>query len=81
MANSLFPLSLLLLGYANVWNTAYFPMISNRIFANDGGYFNVTKVLDENRNLDVDAYKAYSEPYMAASNIVLYCCTSTQHRA
>jgi hypothetical protein len=47
------------------------PMISNRIFANDGGYFNVTMILDENKLLDVEKYSAYSKPYMASSNVSL----------
>jgi hypothetical protein len=60
--------------YANVWNTGYLPMVSNRIFANTGKLYNVTRILDSEQQLDVEKYSAYSEPHMAASNIVLYCC-------
>lgn len=31
-------------------------------FDNTGGYYNVSMILDDSQNLDVDKYKAYSEP-------------------
>ncbi|KAL7416455.1 OPT-domain-containing protein [Mrakia frigida] len=48
--------------YTNLFDTAYFPMSDN-----------VTMILDqETKRLDVAQYEAYSKPYMAASNLVLY---------
>lgn len=59
-------------GYGNVLNTGYFPMVSNRIFSNTGAAYNVSRILNDKKELDLKSYQSYSQPYMAASNIVLY---------
>ncbi|KAL7416350.1 OPT-domain-containing protein [Mrakia frigida] len=58
--------------YGNVWDTGYFPLNSNRIFDNTGARYNVSKILTPEKQLDHAKYSAYSKPYMAASNLVLY---------
>lgn len=58
--------------WTNVWNTGYLPINSNRVFNNMGKAFNVSKILTPHGKFDEEKFQAYSEPWMAAGNIVLY---------
>ena len=55
-----------------VYDTGYFPVVSNRIFANNGKAYNITKILGADKTLDHAKYANYSKPYMAASNLMMY---------
>nr|XP_031859239.1 OPT family small oligopeptide transporter [Kwoniella shandongensis]KAA5526311.1 OPT family small oligopeptide transporter [Kwoniella shandongensis] len=58
--------------YSNAFESGYLPINSNKIFANTGGRYAVAKILNENGEFDNDKYQQYSEPYMAAGNLVIY---------
>jgi hypothetical protein len=58
--------------FTNAWNTAYLPINSPGTWDNTAGRFNVTKIIDNQGNLDLAAYQEYSEPYMTAGTIVAY---------
>ncbi|ORY23933.1 OPT oligopeptide transporter protein-domain-containing protein [Naematelia encephala] len=58
--------------WSNTWNTSYLPINSNHIFDNTGARFNVSNVLNDEGHLDSDKYQQYSQPYMAAGNLVCY---------
>ncbi|VVT54355.1 uncharacterized protein SAPINGB_P004034 [Magnusiomyces paraingens] len=51
--------------------TAFFPINSNRVFANDGSVYDVRKVLT-NGLLDVSKYQEYSPPFFTAANLVVH---------
>lgn len=58
--------------WTNKWDTAYLPINSNKVFANDGSRYNVTKILNDDGIFDNEKYQVYSEPYMSAANITVY---------
>lgn len=58
--------------YRNDWNTGYIPINSNKVWANTGARYNVTKILDDDSNLDPAKYQTYSEPWMGAGYIVCF---------
>ncbi|KAL1408600.1 hypothetical protein Q8F55_005413 [Vanrija albida] len=59
--------------YTNTFNTAYLPINDNHVWANNGKRYNVTRILSGPQRLfDNDKYQQYSEPYMAAGNMVVY---------
>lgn len=58
--------------YTNAYNTGYLPINANRVFDNKGKSFQVRKILNEHGNLDFAKYNQYSEPWMAAGNLIVY---------
>lgn len=62
----------LIVWYKNAWNTGYMPINSNKSFDNTGKTFQVAKILDENSNLDLAKYQAYSQPWMSAGYIISF---------
>lgn len=58
--------------YTNAFNTAYLPINSNRPFDHFGQLYNVSHIIDEKGIFDGKKYEAYSPPFLAASNIVVY---------
>ncbi|PCH33359.1 OPT oligopeptide transporter [Wolfiporia cocos MD-104 SS10] len=58
--------------YTNVWDMAYFPMISDDMFDRFGISYNVSRVLDSQGNFDNVAYDAYSPLYLPAAYVVVY---------
>lgn len=58
--------------FANVWNTAYFPINSYDVFDNTGSNYNVSRILNDDFTLNVEAYEAYSPAYLSAAYAVLY---------
>jgi hypothetical protein len=65
-------LSILGVYYTNTWNTGYLPINSNRTWDNTGSRFNVSLVLNAEGEFDYDKYQQYSEPWMAAGNLMIY---------
>ena len=59
--------------WRNIWQTAYFPIMSNSLFDNTGNSYNVSKVMI-NGVFEREAYEAYSPPYMTASYAVMFFC-------
>jgi OPT family small oligopeptide transporter len=58
--------------FSNAWNTAYFPINSYDVFDNTGSNYNVSRVLNADYSLNVEAYEAYSPAYLSAAYAVLY---------
>lgn len=57
--------------YSNMLNTGYLPINTNHLYDNTGAQYNVTQILT-NGELDIEKYQAYSPPYYAAANLVVY---------
>jgi OPT family small oligopeptide transporter len=58
--------------YTNTYNTGYLPINSNRVFDNTAHLYNVSRTIDEHGLFDPVKYEAYSPPYLAAGNLVIY---------
>lgn len=58
--------------YTNTYYTAYLPINSNRPFDHFGHIYKVRSIVDDNGLFDAKKYEAYSPPYLAASNVVVY---------
>lgn len=58
--------------WTNAFNTSYLPINSNATFNNKGKRYNVTMITNDLGKFVLDKYQNYSEPYMAAGNIVIY---------
>ncbi|KAK4202049.1 OPT oligopeptide transporter protein-domain-containing protein [Triangularia verruculosa] len=58
--------------YTNAFETSYLPVNSNRPFDHFGKNYNVSAIIDENGIFDAEKYKAYSPPFLAASNVAVY---------
>ncbi|WVW80593.1 OPT family small oligopeptide transporter [Kwoniella bestiolae CBS 10118] len=58
--------------WSNTWHTGYLPINSNHVFDNAGKAFNVQKVIDHRGIFDAAKYQTYSQPWMAAGNLVVY---------
>ncbi|KAJ5752388.1 OPT oligopeptide transporter [Penicillium odoratum] len=59
--------------WTNVWQTAYFPIMSNSLFDDTGATYNVSKIMVDGA-FSAEAYEAYSPPYMTASYAVMFFC-------
>lgn len=60
------------LWYANVWNTGYIPIVSNKMFNHWGGIYNVSMALNEQGLYDNEKYMNYSAVYLSAAQVVAY---------
>ena len=58
--------------YRNVWHTGYLPINSNKTFDNQGARFNVSRIVNGEAIFDAERYQTYSQPWMAAGNLVVY---------
>ncbi|CAF3601271.1 unnamed protein product [Rotaria sordida] len=47
--------------YNNLWNSKALPIVSVRVFTEDGDFYNVSAVLNSNLRLNETAYKQYGE--------------------
>ncbi len=47
--------------YSNIWEAKTMPILSNRIFDNNGQFYNITKVLNKNLHLNETAYQVYGD--------------------
>ncbi|KAM7205191.1 sexual differentiation process protein 2 [Naviculisporaceae sp. PSN 640] len=56
----------------NAFDTSYLPINTNRSFDHFGKRYNVTRIIDDRGIFDKDKYAAYSPPFLAASNVVVY---------
>ncbi|KAK4173098.1 putative oligopeptide transporter [Triangularia setosa] len=58
--------------YTNAFNTSYLPVNSNKPWDHFGKRYNVSAIIDDNGIFDGKKYQAYSPPFLAASNVVVY---------
>ena len=58
--------------YANVYNTGYLPINTNRVYDHFANLYNVTMATNERGHFDQDKYEAYSPPFLGAGNVVIY---------
>ena len=58
--------------YGNIFNTAYLPINSNRVYDHFGGIYNVSSILDNRSIFDGPKYEAYSPPFLTAGSVVVY---------
>ena len=65
-------ISIVAIYYTNTWNTSYLPINSNHVFDNTGSAFNVSQVIDQRGIFDEAKYQTYSQPWMAAGNLMIY---------
>lgn len=55
--------------YKNAFWSAFMPINSNTAFNNHMQSYNVSKVLDSDNHVNIDAYKAYGPPYYTVANL------------
>ncbi|EQK98568.1 Oligopeptide transporter OPT superfamily [Ophiocordyceps sinensis CO18] len=67
-------LFILVIWYSNVWNTGYLPINTNKIFDHFGKAYNVSATLDDRGMYDEQKHRQYSDPYIGASNALVYGC-------
>lgn len=60
---------IIILYYKNVAWAAFMPINSNTAFDNTMQSYNISRVLNSNNEVDVEAYKAYSPPYYPIANL------------
>jgi hypothetical protein len=58
--------------FANVWWTGYLPINSFLSYANNGHPYSPMAVMDENFQLDIEKYKAYSPVFLSAASTLRY---------
>ncbi|ANB15129.1 Opt2p [Sugiyamaella lignohabitans] len=58
--------------YTNYKWTAYIPINTNSLYANDQTPYDVTQVLDSKGLFSDELYQKYSPPYYSAANLVVY---------
>ncbi|KAK8061787.1 oligopeptide transporter [Apiospora phragmitis] len=56
--------------WGNMYWSAYMPINSNKVFANDGKKYNVTRILDkQTSSINMDAYREYGPPFFSGANV------------
>ena len=58
--------------YTNTWYSAFLPLVSSQAFDNTASPYNVTRIINEDLTLDVDAYKAYSPLFISVTFAMSY---------
>jgi OPT family oligopeptide transporter len=61
-----------ILYYTNTWKFAHFPIGSATPYDNMGKAYNVTRVLTDDQQLNVEAFDAYSPLYLSATYAMTY---------
>ncbi|KZO94991.1 oligopeptide transporter [Calocera viscosa TUFC12733] len=61
--------------YTNIWNFAYLPMLSSSAYDRFGEPYNVTMVLNNDMQFDLDKYNQYSRVWLPCTFAVLYICS------
>lgn len=60
---------ILIMYYKNAFWSAFMPINSNGAFDNHMQPYNVSAVLNDNNQVDIDSYKTYGPPYYAVANL------------
>ncbi|KAK7987242.1 oligopeptide transporter 2 [Apiospora saccharicola] len=56
--------------WSNMYWSAYMPINSNEVFANDGKKYNVTRILDtQTSSINMAAYREYGPPFFSGANV------------
>ncbi|KAL1984252.1 hypothetical protein VTN96DRAFT_9304 [Rasamsonia emersonii] len=58
--------------YTNTWYTAYLPLMTADVYDRFGAVYNTSRVVGPDNTLDIEAYKAYSPPYLPATFAFVY---------
>ena len=58
--------------YKNVWYSSYLPLVSSHSFDNTGKFYNLSRIINDDVSLNIEAYKAYSPLYLSASQAMSY---------
>lgn len=58
--------------YSNYYWSAYLPINSSATFSNTGDRYDVSQVMNEKGELDIEKYQKYGPPFYSAANLVLY---------
>lgn len=58
--------------YSNQYDCQYLPMFSNSLFTNKGSEYEVTNIINDNAQVDIEKYQNYSPPYYSAGNLFCY---------
>ncbi|KAF8267594.1 OPT oligopeptide transporter [Lactarius quietus] len=58
--------------YTNAWYSAYMPMVSSKAFDNAGRPYNVSRIINDDSTLNIDAYKAYSPVFISVTFAISY---------
>ncbi|KAF8258410.1 OPT oligopeptide transporter protein-domain-containing protein [Lactarius quietus] len=61
-----------ILYYTNTWYSAFLPMVSSQAFDNTGNPYNVSRILNDDVTLNIDAYNAYSPVFISAMFAISY---------
>ncbi|KAJ5659972.1 hypothetical protein N7507_006423 [Penicillium longicatenatum] len=61
-----------ILYYANIWYSAYLPLLSSSTFDNTASSYNVSRVVDANLNFVESNYKEYSPMYISMAYSLTY---------
>ncbi|KAN0103685.1 oligopeptide transporter [Russula decolorans] len=61
-----------ILYYANVWYSAYFPLVSSDTFDNTGKKYNVSQIINSDFSFNLQAYEAYSPIFLSVSYAITY---------
>ncbi|KAF8066877.1 OPT oligopeptide transporter protein-domain-containing protein [Lyophyllum atratum] len=61
-----------ILYYNNVFFSQYMPISSSRAYDNTGRPYNLTKIIDEQASIRVQAYRDYSPVYLSVTFVVSY---------
>ncbi|CAN6651578.1 oligopeptide transporter 1 [Trichomonascus vanleenenianus] len=59
--------------YSNVWFGHYLPIVGSNSYDRFQNVYNVTRILDNNKALDVAKYESYSPLYLPTTYIISYC--------
>ncbi|KAF8260559.1 OPT oligopeptide transporter protein-domain-containing protein [Lactarius quietus] len=61
-----------ILYYTNTWYSAFLPMVSSQAFDNTGSPYNVSRIINDDFTLNIDAYKAYSPVFISVTFAICY---------
>lgn len=70
----IFMFTILAVYWSNSYYTAFLPIVSNKPYDRFAQQYNVSMVVDERGILDTEKYKAYSLPYLSASQLISFTC-------
>ncbi|KIY48809.1 small oligopeptide transporter [Fistulina hepatica ATCC 64428] len=59
--------------FSNVWYGEYMPILSRISYDNRGQAYNLTRILNEQDTIDLDAYHAYSPLFLSTTFAMSYC--------
>jgi len=61
-----------ILYFTNTWNSAYMPLTSIHAYDNTGHRYNHTRIMNDSKSLDPEAYENYSPLYLSTTFVLAY---------